>query len=154
VLPPPIDEAAPSENRPPTIDPILPTRDTQPVQLKCDGTTTPFLASINDPDVNDTLYYRFFIDYFRLPDADRLATTVTRAPPQRESARTAEADISANNAILAERPTDVHVIELLVADRAFDDGNPNVAETEIARVPIEGGLTASYLWAVNPIVCN
>jgi hypothetical protein len=153
ILPPPIDEEDPEANRPPSIDPLLPFIDGEPVTLVCSGVSTTFLADLNDPNPRDTLYYRFFIDYFRLDPDDILDVTPTAAPPVANNRpRTARAEISANNAILLERPADVHVIELFVADRAFDDSV--VVGPDVGHVVLEGGLTASYRWPVNPIECD
>jgi hypothetical protein len=155
ILPPPIDEESPAQNRPPTIDPVRPTRDGEPVKLDCSGQSLLFLATIADDNLRDTLYYRFFIDYFRLDPADILDITPVRAPPLPNGrSRSASTDISANNPILLERPTDVHVVELLVADREFDDSNPDIDPNAVGRSVVEGGLSASYTWAVNPIECN
>jgi hypothetical protein len=155
VLPPTIDEESPAANRAPTIDPLFPTRDGKPVQLDCNGTVKLFLATIADDNLRDTLYYRFFIDYFRADPAEILASEPVRVPPRAQGGtRSASTDITANNPVLLERPNDVHVVELLVADREFDDANPDVDPSSVGRVVVEGGLTASYMWAVDPLGCN
>lgn len=143
-------------NRRPTIDPTLPSRNGEPVRLDCNGQPTNFTANIADENERDTLYYRFFIDYFRLEPEDILAILPGRQPPRSTGTRFAVLSpaLTVNNAVLLERPTDVHVVELLVADREFDDGNPDIDPSSIGRVPMPGGLTASYSWTVYPIECD
>ena len=156
ILPPPIDEESPDANRPPTIDPIFPALENgEAVRLDCNGRPEVFSAIINDENLRDSLYYRFFVDYFRLQPADLFAIEPVRVVPQPNGqARIATQQISILDPTLQERPTDVHIIELLVSDRPFDDGNPDIPATEAARIPVSGGLTASYQWSVYPIECE
>ncbi len=152
LLPPPIDEESPDANRPPFIEPLLPPPG-EPIALNCSGQATLFLANIGDDNLRDTLYYRFFIDYYRRDPEDILDTRIGEAPPTPGRARVAQESITANNPILLERPADVHIVELLLSDREFNDSiddQPSV----VGRVVVEGGLTALYTWAVNPIECN
>lgn len=151
LLPPPVDEADPETNRQPTIAPAFPLP-LEAVTLSC-SSPTPFFANLNDPDVNDTLYWRLFIDYYRA-DADYLeSTTVTPLPPDRGNARAVTFSISSTDAILQERPDEVHFVELFVADRRFDDAAGSLDNDTLARIPISPGLTASYDWTINPINC-
>ncbi len=140
-------------NRRPTIDPTRPTRDGEPVRLDCNQRTS-FFANVFDENLRDTLYYRFFVDYYRLEPEDILAVTPVELLPRTTGARVASFDLTVNNPILLERPSDVHVVELLVADREFDDSNPDVDPSSVGRVVVEGGLTASYTWSVYPIECD
>ena len=155
-MPPPVDEADPATNRQPTIDPQQ--VDARPVTLSC-NTPTQFFANLNDPDIDDTLYWRFFIDYYRASADDLRATDddVTAIPPRRGAARGVIFGVAATDATIQERPSDVHVVELLVADREFDrpfdEDTANDNSGLIGRVAITPGLTASYVWTINPVDC-
>lgn len=153
LLPPPIDEESPDANRPPFIEPIVPFIDGRPVTINCNGQPTLFLANIGDDNLRDSLYYRFFIDYYRRDPEDILDTRIGEAPPTPGRARVAQESITANNPILLERPGDVHVVELYLSDREFND-SPDDEPSVVGRVVVEGGLTATYSWAVYPIECN
>lgn len=153
ILPPPIDEEGEDANRAPRIVPFLPTVDGEPVTLNCNGQPTTFLANLVDDNERDTLYYRFFIDYYRRSREDNLDTSIGLAPPTPTRPRRAQEDITVNNPTLLERPNDIHVIELYVVDREFIDSIDD-PPSDVGRVTIEGGLTASYTWTVYPIECD
>ncbi|MBC7792138.1 MAG: hypothetical protein H7Z43_00390 [Clostridia bacterium] len=156
MLPPPVDEVDPAANRAPTITAIAPPEG-EPVTLSCDQGRS-FIATIGDPDVRDRLFFRFFVDYYRQDPNDLLGAEIGESDPvptgQSRLAQTPSTGISGRDSIIQERPNDVHIVELLVVDREFDDANPDIAAAFTARVPVAGGLTATYQWAIEPVVCN
>lgn len=152
LLPPPVDEASPESNRQPTIEPVSPTIDGEPFTLSCTNNTT-FIANLNDPDPNDTLHYRVFLDYYRSAPEDLLAIEPTDVVRVRGQSRTIVFEVGVGDGPFAERPSETHVVELFVVDRRFDDETPVFDETTVAKNAISPGLSASYRWTINPIDC-
>ena len=69
LLPPQVDEVAPAKNQPPRIDPNLlsPAPKDGPVFMSTSCPTYHFYATLSDPDIDDILHYRVFLDYNRDP---------------------------------------------------------------------------------------
>ncbi len=150
VLPPSVDEVETPKNQPPRIDP---TTLTAPIVEgpKFLSTLCPsyrFYATLSDPDVGDTLYWRVFLDYHR--DEGRLFTKVSSLAP--DPAALGEGRSITFNVNPLDSRLDYgdltflvpHTAELFVADRPFVDG----PAPEGRRVE-EDGLVASFVWPLQ-----
>jgi hypothetical protein len=136
ILPPPGEELAPIENRPPRIriDTLFPSATFGLPRAHC---VTAFQATIGDPDA-DTLYYRVFTDYGLGGDAFPRIDTVTLDLALREASITFPMPLDRTSG------TGTHTVELFVADRPFKDG-----QGENGRNLAEDGEFDSFLWPVE-----
>ena len=104
-----------------------------------------FLAQLVDPDVQDTLYWRVFINYNRQDPENLIATEVhqyvqTDNPTPISFSIDAQ-DPSFNNPVGSGIPDQV---ELLVSDRPFatDTREP------VGRSVLDNGLSDAFIWTV------
>ena len=151
LLPPPIGQAPDEYNLPPQIIPDsltpAPTEGPKLMSIHCSG--YPFFARISDPDQNDTLYWRVFLDYHR--DENPILSEVQVLPPGPN--RLVDADliqftISPNNELFigGGRMDEAHQVELLVSDRPFES-QPIAPEGR--GLVDESGLWDSFVWTVE-----
>jgi hypothetical protein len=149
LLPPQVDEVSAPKNQPPRIEPnaLSPTPQSGPVFMSVDCPSYSFYAAISDPDAEDTLYYRIFLDYSR--DPRKLFTDVKRIASDNGQADTKAISfkINPNDERFADGDltyTEPHAVELFVADRPFFDG----PEPE-GRVVDADGLVATFVWPIQ-----
>ena len=151
LLPPPIGPAPDEYNLPPQIIPDsltpAPTEGPKLMSIHCSG--YPFFARISDPDQNDTLYWRVFLDYHR--DENPILSEVQVLPPgpnRLVDAALIQFTISPNNELFigGGRMDEAHQVELLVSDRPFES-QPIAPE---GRVLVdESGLWDAFVWTVE-----
>ncbi|MBI5509240.1 MAG: hypothetical protein HY903_10855 [Deltaproteobacteria bacterium] len=150
LLPPAVDEVATPVNQPPRIDPVTlsPSPAMGPIFMSIDCNAYRFYATITDPDPDDTIYWRVFLDYHR--DRRRLFTEVKSLAPdpgQTNEGRSLLFTVYPNDERFKDGDltyTEPHTVELLVADRGFFDG----PEPQ-ARTVDPDGLIASFVWPVQ-----
>tara|TARA_Y100001934_G_scaffold106779_1_gene131229 strand:+ start:181 stop:732 length:552 start_codon:yes stop_codon:yes gene_type:complete len=151
LLPPPVDEASELVNLAPRIVPESltpdPTEGPKVMSTACES--YPFFARITDPDRNDTLYWRVFLDYHR-DDAPVLTEVqvLTPDPNSLVSVDLIQFNVSPNDELLVGggRLNEPHMVELLVSDRPFNEAP---IEPEGRVIQAEEGLTDSFIWTVE-----
>lgn len=147
LLPPAGEEIPPTDNLPPRVllESLFPDPTDGPVAMSRQCPSYQFFARLSDPDPQDTLYWRVFVDYHR--DGQALQRLVTPVGP---------ADRGQTPVIFFVDPLDprlsppaggstVHMVELLVADRPFRDD----LSIPLARSVEEDGLLGSFIWTVD-----
>ena len=82
--------------------------------LACDRL---YSANITDPDLNDTLYWRWFLDWHRHPAQTSEITVVVR--DAQTQTVTVSFKVPGNDERFDALTTEPHIVELLVADRPF-----------------------------------
>ena len=138
LIPPDIDERVPVENQAPRIvhDKIRPTNWLGAVPLSLQCPEIRFLARLADPDLNDEIFFKVFINYSTAQPEETLSGSLTPEEwlygPLRFSIN--PKDLRFNNAL-----SEPHQVELLIADRAFD-------EIGAGRDAGLGGSTDSVIW--------
>lgn len=142
VLPPEVTSLEDVDNRPPRIVPrsLSPDPLEGPVQLGCEPRL--FFARLEDPDPDDVLYWRVFVNFDR--DTDPFAAEVLTTRAFGDSAVISFAVDPADERFVGD-VGEAQTVELFVADREFIDdpvGKPQ------AHTPAEGALTASFIWPV------
>jgi hypothetical protein len=110
-----------------------------------------YTANITDPDIADTLYWRWFVDYHRDTSQISDVTKVERDPLHQTIA--VNFFVPGNDERFGALTTEPHVIELLVADRPFA-ANPHQDPTS----PTPGRVTW-VTWTVRwstqkPATCD
>jgi hypothetical protein len=144
LMPPATEEVSPPSNQPPRIvpDSLAPWPANGPVHMSTLCTAYDFRAIISDPDPDDKIYWRVFVDYYRDARPEE-ASTITSSSVAGESL-TAAFSISPNDTRLGGLQSEPHLIELLVSDRPFyNDGRWQPGRA----VPAEA-LTDSVTWTV------
>ncbi|HET6347200.1 MAG TPA: hypothetical protein VFH51_19865, partial [Myxococcota bacterium] len=106
-------------------------------------TSYPFFAQLTDPDPDDTLYWRVFLDYHHQQVPDRLATEIRTSAPGANI--TFDVDPTDRRFFPGGKFSQVHTVELFVSDRPF----VNVAQRPYARIVEADGLTDSFVWAID-----
>jgi hypothetical protein len=109
-----------------------------------------FVVTVADPDVNDTLYYNFYVDADLNPSFVKQGVIGTDGQVVRSEPATYEVSFATANPL--QQPGD-HVVEVLVAD------GPLVGRTPVPRrVPLpDGGVgtdpsyAVSYAWTVTVV---
>lgn len=145
LLPPPVDEAETVPNLPPRIEPDsltpAPTEGVKNMTTLCPPYQ--FFAELTDPDPDDTLYWRVFLDYNLQQVPNLLATEIRSTMP----GVTINFDVDPNDPRFQTSGTftAVHTVELFIADRPFT----NVARQPYARSVETDGLTDSFMWAID-----
>ena len=145
LLPPPIDEAEPTVNHWPRIDPesLTPAPTDGPKVMTTRCASYSFFATLDDPDSTDTIYWRIFLDYYRQAVPVLLVTPVAEANPGQQITF----DVSPNDPrfFSAGSLAEVHMVELFIADRPFiTDGR-----RPYARAVPAGAWTDSFVWTVD-----
>jgi hypothetical protein len=153
ILPPPIEEGSDVENQPPRIlvETLSPPPQDLPKRMSVQCAQYRFFANVQDPDPNDTIYYRVFIDYLNNSDAERLDTEVKDKPPDETNpgaARLLTFSVDPTDERFGPESTKFevsHAVELLISDRPFS----TFEQAPVGRVVEEDGLTDSYTWPVQ-----
>lgn len=146
LLPPPFDESPPVDNLPPKIlqGTLTPNPIGAPLRLQTGCVRYSFVAAIDEPNLADVVYWRFFIDYFsdpapHLTPIQKAETNATN--PQ--APRLIEFGIDPNDPRF--RDESPHVIELLISDRPFlTDARP-----PLGRAAEDDALMDNFQWAVD-----
>ncbi len=143
----------PVQNQPPRILPASlnppPEEGWRRMSINC---TTPyiFLASVSDPDADDTVYWRVFIDYHR-DENDRLPPVGELLPnaadPRAE--RVLSFPVMATDPNFGSRLGEPHAVELWVADRPFYTDGRSPLGRAVQGDGVDQGLTDSFVWAVG-----
>jgi len=123
-----------------------------PLSLQCPSGAKPFytfVAAVEDPDPGDTIYWRTFVDYFRNNNYTTLVSDPHTIPPVPGSPGPSliSFPIYTNDVSFSPTPgttTDPHFVELLIADRPFDD-----AAAPLDRVVKDGGSSDSVIWTIG-----
>ncbi len=157
VMPPPVEELPELQNSPPRILPnsLTPqsTSGFKRVSIRCPDVE--FYASLTDPDVGDTLYWRVFLDYFA--DPYPLDTEVRPISPDPRGKQVSHPifftiDPSDERFDVHSRLGEPHLVELLVADRPFYDNDreplARTAGEENEDGEIEEGEVDSFVWTL------
>lgn len=100
-----------------------------------------YSANITDPDVNDTVYYRWFVDWHRHQAQVSDVKTVTPAQrdPQTQLAFVSF-PVAGNDERFDALTSEPHIVELLVADRPFAPD---------PHTPPTSGKVTSIIWTVR-----
>jgi len=149
LLPPPITELPTEDNLPPRIEPTSlrwdPTAGPRPMSTRCP--TYRFYALVSDPDENDTIYWRVFVDYHRDPNPLDSSDVHVLDPQPGERPLTFSVDPTTDDrfGVAEGRMNEPHTVELLVADRPFfaDERPP------LARAVEGSGEIDSFIWTVE-----
>ncbi|MBI3179056.1 MAG: hypothetical protein HYZ27_05305 [Deltaproteobacteria bacterium] len=153
VLPPPNEEGVPVQHQPPRILPASlnppPEEGWRNISIQC---TTPyiFLASVSDPDADDTVYWRVFVDYQRVEN-DRLPP-IGELPPNAADPRAERVlsfPIMSTDPNFGARLAEPHTVELWVADRRFHTDGRSPLGRAVQGEGADAGLTDSFVWAVG-----
>ena len=157
LLPSPIEEGQPFENSYPVILPnqLSPNPTVRPVKiLYVDCPEYRFRASVIDPDAEDEIFWRFFINYDQ--DNDPFAENVSSIPPVENdpSAQVIGFAVATDDTRFSfRRPTpeqlfqEPHTVELLVSDRPFSP--PEDERDPLGRAVQKDGLTAHFIWTIQ-----
>ncbi|MEK7704787.1 MAG: hypothetical protein AAB426_07485 [Myxococcota bacterium] len=148
LLPPPITELPAEQNQPPRIEPTSlrwdPTDGPRTMSTHC--ASYRFYALVSDPDAEDTLYWRVFVDYHR--DRNPLETEEHVLDPQagdRSLSFSVDPQGDTRFGVAEGRLAQAHTVELFVADRPFyQDERP-----PLARAVEDGGEVDSFIWTVE-----
>ncbi len=138
------------ENHPPRLTTVDPPPTILPARLSVDCPFWPFYAGAADPDAEDSIYWRVFINYATNTPQQKVAAEVRELPgnPLQPGAdRSFNFPVETNDirfSASGDPITTMHAVEVLIADRPFDD-----LREPRARVPEEGGLTDSFVWPVR-----
>ena len=131
-------------NNAPRVIPRFPEVTEGPFAMDVDCESYSFLAVVEDPDPDDTVYWRYFLDYH-----DDTTSKSTQIRPERDTA------LQAAPITFPVRPSDFpdsdpvvestfHTVELFAADRRFfDQAEP------LGRVVEDDGKTDSFVWPVR-----
>ena len=112
------------------------------------GDTRQLSLEITDADVEDTLFVQFYVDYNRLPtDEPTPAYAACQAAPNGSSIRLLACPTQALCNSIGDDPSNDHVLEAMVADRAFIlDSDPQAFGQQPYRAlaePKEASFTIS-----------
>lgn len=144
LLPPPAEEVPAVENNPPRVVPSTPNYWTGPKMMSTTCEEYRFKASVTDPDDDDALEFRVFLDYHRLDHPFGVPATVFNPDENLPLEFTVNPQEfpRISGQVVTDKP---HMVELLVADRPFynDDTAPS------GRAVEPDGLTASFVWTVQ-----
>jgi hypothetical protein len=153
LLPPGVDELTPERNHAPRLLPqsLRPYPTDGPIHAHRDcAQSQHFSGSVVDEDIKDTTYWHVFVDY----DVDQqpLVDGDTAADPS-DPEQPRLISFSIESTSYAATATDVHTVELLVADRPFD---PEAGPPENRVLVNADGLTDSFIWPVylDPSPCD
>ena len=118
-----------------------PTEGPKVMTTKCNAYL--FFAQVFDPDPQDTLYWRVFLDYYHQQPGAKLATEIRTA----KSGTVISFNVDPNDPAFFTTGTfsEVHVVELFVADRPFD----TLPRAPYGRNVEDPGLTDSFVWAID-----
>ena len=149
LVPPPIPDEPVYQNNAPRIDinKLDPHPIEGPVQMSANCTSYTFRAQIVDRDFNDTLYWRVFLDYHRDWFQESLVQEVFADPStqgvQQVSFSVYPSDTRFFQGANALGP---HTVELLLADRPFNDDNFPPGRDTFSD---SDGYIDSFIWPVE-----
>jgi len=123
------------------------------VQVRLTDTTLFTVRAVQDPNVGDTLTFRWFLDYKEFPFPLRGDVVVppnlnATDPTTRTGATLPTLRLTRTELERTTNPTGPHYLELLVSDRGFvDSTNPE----ELNRAVPSGALVGQVAWTIEVI---
>jgi len=143
LMPPPVQEVSAPQNQPPRIlkDSLSPFPAKGPYHLNTYCERYTYNAPVTDPDPDDRLYWRVFLDY---ATDSRPGDAVGGDTAPKGDTVQLSFSVSPTDARFGGRLLDPHLIELFVSDRPFytDSRDP------LGRAVPEDALTDSAIWTV------
>ena len=149
LVPPPIPEEPVYQNSAPRIDinKLDPHPIEGPVQISTNCTSYTFRAQIVDRDYNDTLYWRVYLDYHRDWFQESLVQEVF-ADPSTQGVQQLSFTVFPSDTRFFQGASALgtHTVELLLADRPFDDdkfppGRDTLSDSD--------GFIDSFIWPIE-----
>ena len=142
LMPPPIEEVSPPDNQPPRILKASlspPTGKADVLDQSCAPYS--YKADVADPDIDDKLYWRVFLDYYRdNKPGEAKSGAVT---PRGESAPIGFT-VDPNDSRFKNLLSEPHFVELLVSDRPFFDDD----RFPLGRAVPDDAVTDVVVWTV------
>ncbi|MCC6810411.1 MAG: hypothetical protein IT381_23470 [Deltaproteobacteria bacterium] len=120
ILPPPVAVEEQINNEPFVVNETAkPQKAFVELNLNCETCT--FSLQIEDPDITDTLFYRWFFDYDTLPASDGFCSNKVQPPANPNADRTlVTCDVPLNSRFQdAKDDGSIHTLETWIADREF-----------------------------------
>jgi hypothetical protein len=115
-----------------------------PIVIQRGDQNTRLSLEIHDPDVNDSLFVRLYVDY-GIPGQNNFKSSCSLAasPTSREPLRTVDCSVSTLCNDVPETDTALHFLEAMVSDRQFLESSDPRARTQplFRAVPEDAGYS-------------
>ena len=148
LVPPPIDEEPTFQNSAPWLDKneLSPHPAKGPVVMSVACEAYDFRALLTDRDKNDTLYWRFFLDYHRDIFQDSLVQQEI-SDPTAQGGKQVSFTVHPNDPRFFQGTSveGIHTVEILLSDRPFDE-----ERLPPGRFAVDSeGFVDSFIWPIE-----